>query len=469
MDAPVTKADADGLSRADRLVAGAGDWMLRHQGAIQRLQWGVIALYFILAAVPPFLPAPGPDARLWNNLTLFAQFVFWGVWQPFVLASIVFAGRLWCGALCPEGALSERASRYARGWATPKWMLWRGWPFAAFCSITIYGQMIGVYQRPGAALLILGGSTLGAVATGLLYARNKRVWCRYLCPVSGLFSVVAKLAPFHFRVNRDAWIDSPKPTAAQARAANCAPLIAVRTMRGASECHMCGRCSGFRGAVVLARRSPSHEIVHVAGREPRPWQTLLITFGMIGLAAGAFHWASSPWFHEARNAATAFAVAHGARWAAAPTQPWWILANAPEFGRVLTPAGGGALLAYLAAATLFFGGGALACAELANRLLGGWTAPRLHHLVQCLTPVAACVVFLGFLAMTAARLGAENLESQAVGAIRAALAAGAGFWSLYLGWRVTGLYSRRAGRRLAALAALGGATALGLAGWAAPF
>ena len=36
-------------------------------------------------------------------------------------------------------------------------------------------------------------------------------------------------------------------------------------MKGGSACHMCGRCSAFRGAVTLARRSPNHEIVHVAG------------------------------------------------------------------------------------------------------------------------------------------------------------------------------------------------------------
>jgi hypothetical protein len=40
-------------------------------------------------------------------------------------------------------------------------------------------------------------------------------------------------------------------------------------MRGGAECHMCGRCSGFRGAVLLAPRSPCHEIAHVAGLKGR--------------------------------------------------------------------------------------------------------------------------------------------------------------------------------------------------------
>lgn len=52
---------------------------------------------------------------------------------------------------------------------------------------------------------------------------------------------------------------------------------------------MCGRCSGFRGAITLSRRSPNAETVEVSGG-PSPWDTALIVFGLLGLAAGAFHW-----------------------------------------------------------------------------------------------------------------------------------------------------------------------------------
>ena len=121
---------------------------------------------------------------------------------------------------------------------------------------------------------------------GLLYGRNKRVWCRYLCPVNGVFAVLSKLAPISFQVDRAAWAASPKP-ARGGEAFNCAPLVPVKTMRGAGACHMCGRCSGHRGAVHLALRSPNHEIVHVAGAEPDLDQTVLILFGMMGLAVGA--------------------------------------------------------------------------------------------------------------------------------------------------------------------------------------
>ncbi len=101
-------ARRDGV--VDRTLAAAGDWLMRRQGAIFAIQWIVVAVYAFLVIVPAFLPPPPAAAHLWTNLTLFAQFVFWGIWWPFVLLSMVLVGRLWCGVLCPEGALSEAAS-----------------------------------------------------------------------------------------------------------------------------------------------------------------------------------------------------------------------------------------------------------------------------------------------------------------------------------------------------------------------
>src|SRR5205823_1633272 len=130
-----------------------------------------------------------------------------------------------------EGALSEAASRIGRGHAIPRWITWKGWLFAAFALTTVYGQMVSVYQYPKPALLILGGSTLGAVIVGFLYGRNKRVWCRYLCPVNGVFGLLAKLAPVHFSVDEEAWANSRRLGKTGLRAVNCAPLVPIKTMR----------------------------------------------------------------------------------------------------------------------------------------------------------------------------------------------------------------------------------------------
>jgi polyferredoxin len=433
---------------------------MRSQRTIRAAQWAVVAIYATLIVVPALLPLPARAAHVWSNVTLFAQFAFWGVWWPFVLLSMVLVGRAWCGLLCPEGALSEFISRRGRGLHVPRFIAWRGWPFVAFTGATVYGQMISVYQYPKPALLILGGSTLGAVLIGGLYGRGKRVWCRYLCPVNGVFGLLAKLAPLHFMVDQDAWSASPKPVGKPA--VNCAPLVPIRTMRGGSACHMCGRCSSFRGAVRLARRSPMDEIVRVAGGQPKPWETALIVFGLMGVAVGAFHWSNSDVYIAVKQALAGWLVERGWLWPLEPHAPWWLLTNYPDQNDTMSLLDGAVLLGYIAATALIIGSMISALLALAALCLGRWSARIFHHLAQSLIPVAACGVFLGLSSLTVTMLRAEGVDlGAAVAWLRAALIIGAALWSLAFAWAIAGAYSHARARRLAAIAPIAAATAIG--------
>ena len=460
--------DARRETSFDRALHGFGDWLARHQRLLRRVQWTVIAAYAVLVFVPTLLPLPPRSAHIWSNLTLFAQFAFWGVWWPFVLLSMVLLGRAWCGFLCPEGALAEIASEHGRGWSTPRWMRWRGWPFAAFALTTIYGQMVSVYQYPGPVLVILGGSTGGAIVVGALYGRNKRVWCRYLCPVNGVFGVLSKLAPFHFRVDVARWRAAPKHAIGRSDYVNCAPLVPIRTMRGTYACHMCGRCSGVKGAVALARRSPMHEIVHVVGAEANAWDTVLIVFGLMGVAAGAFHWTTSDLYITVKQALAEWLVAAGIAWPLDGNLPWWVLTNYPANNDVLTPLDGFVLVGFIVATALLIGIGVSLCLAAAVRLAGQWRANHLHHLAQGLIPLAGCGVFLGLSAITVTMLRAEGLALAFVDVLRALLLIGASGWSLVFGWRILGL-STTGLRRVAGLSAYAGAVAIGAASWALLF
>jgi polyferredoxin len=466
VDWPLAAASgpAAGPRRIDLAVAALGHWLKRHQRIIMRLQWAVVGLYLLLVAVPAFLPLPDRTAHLWNNLTLFAQFCFWGIWWPFVLASMVLVGRAWCGLLCPEGSLSEVASRHGRGMAIPGWLKWKGWPFVAFSCTTIYGQMISVYQYPGPVLLILGGSTAGALVIGYLYGRNKRVWCRYLCPVNGVFGLLAKLAPLHFAVDGEAWARS-HPHQQKLAPINCAPLVAVRTMKGAADCHMCGRCDGFRDAVSLQLRSPTREIVEIAGANPKPWETALILFGLMGIAVGAFHWSASPWFIQAKQAAALWLVDHGLTFVLALQPPWWILTNYPDHSDTMTLLDGGMLIGYILSTAIVMGG--LLCLALAAAVgaLGAWSWARFHHFAQALIPMAGCGVILGLSALTVSLLHSEGFNLGFVPVLRLALLAGAAAWSLTLAWKIAGSYARSRLRQGAATILFGSAVGLGVMSW----
>jgi len=424
-------------------LAAAGEWLRAHGSLVRRLQWVVVAVYAVLLVVPALLPLPDNASRVWNSFTIVAEFAFWGIWWPFVLLSIILFGRLWCGVLCPEGTLTEWASKHGRGLGVPRWMRWGGWPFTAFVLTTVYGQMVSVYQYPLAALVVLGGSTAAAMVVGYFYTRGKRAWCRYLCPVNGVFGLLAKLAPMHYKVSEEAWrrslAQAGKPITITKRrppAVDCAPMLDLRHMKGGSNCHMCGRCSGHHEAMALEWRSPAQEVVDVAAAEATHWQTWLIIFGLQGVAIGAFHWSASPWFVAIRQWAATWLIDHDIYWPLADNAPWWILTNYPERNDVLTWLDGALLLAYIGATALVWGGITLALTALATRLAGTWKTQRMHHLAQAMIPLAGIGVFLGLSAITVSLLRGEGIFLPWINQARLALLAAANGWSLWLAWRI---------------------------------
>ncbi|HJV06884.1 MAG TPA: 4Fe-4S binding protein [Chromobacteriaceae bacterium] len=436
-------------------LAAVGAWLRDHARALRWLQWAVVLIYAFLLIVPACLPLPDDTARMVNNLTVLAQFVFWGVWWPFVLLSMLLFGRLWCGVLCPEGALSEWAAKRGRGWPIPRWMRWGGWPFVAFALTTIYGQLVSVYQYPKAALLVLGGSTVAAVIVGFFYTRGKRAWCRHLCPVNGVFALLSKLAPMHYRVDEDAWRASAKPgRLIPIQAVDCAPLQPLRHMKGGSGCHMCGRCSGHRDAIALSWRSPDEEVVQVAATEADVWQTLLIVYGLLGVAIGAFHWTMSPWFVALKQGLAEWLVERDWMWLLDTNAPWWLLTHYPEHNDVFSWLDGTVLIGYVLATALVLGSGLLLCLALSVRLAGRWQWQRLHHLAQGLIPLAGVGVFLGLSATTLTLLKAEGLPVLWANPVRLVLLVSANLWVLWLSARIIRRWCRGARAALALLPVL---------------
>jgi polyferredoxin len=383
-------------------IAAAGLFLRRHRKLILSIQWLVVVFYAALVIIPAFLPLPPQGAHIWDNLRLFAQFIFWGVWWPGVMIATVTLGRVWCGVFCPEGSLTEWVSQYGRGRPLPRWLKWSGWPFVAFVCTTVYGQLVSVYEYPQAALLVLGGSTVAAVAIGLLYGREKRIWCRYLCPASGVFAVLAKIAPLHYKVDRDAW----DRHAADFEPVNCAPLVDVRRMTSASECHACGRCAGQRNAVALSLRSPFAEVLDLDAPARTP-EAITLLFGVLGVATAAFQWTVSPWLLKAKLFLADWLVEREHFALLDNDVPWWLLTHYPEASDLFTWLDGVLILAYLLGGGALLGGLLWLGTALAARLLGD---PRLNwqRFTLALAPLAAASVILGLSMLTVSHLKAEH-------------------------------------------------------------
>ncbi len=250
---------------------------------------------------------------------------------------------------------------------------------------------------------MLGGSTVAAVGLGLLYGREKRIWCRYLCPASGVFAVLAKIAPLHYKVDRAAW---DRHTGAY-EPVNCAPLVDVRRMTSASECHACGRCAGQRDAVSLSARSPFAEALDVAA-PARTAEALTLLFGVLGVATAAFQWTVSPWFLHIKLALADWLVEHNHFALLDNDVPWWLLTHYPEASDLFTWLDGALILAYLIGGGFLLGGLLWLGPALAARLL---KTPGLswQRLSFALAPLAAASIILGLSMLTVSHLKAEHV------------------------------------------------------------
>ncbi len=415
-------------NRGDRL-SRLGLAMARQRRWIMAAQWVVVLFYLMVVTLPAFMPLPDADAHIYNNLVLFAQLLFWGIWWPFVILSMFLMGRVWCGVFCPEGALSEWASRRGSGRAVPRWMKWGGWPFVAFVMTTLYGQLVSVYEYPQAALLVLGGSTIAAMAIGFVYGRGKRVWCRHLCPVSGVFALLARMSPVQFKVDRNIWDHAPQHLHVPI---DCAPLIDVRRMTGSSECHMCGRCAGHRDAVTLGARSPGSEVAALREQEARPWEARLVVFGLLGVAFGAFQWSASPWFVALKQRIAEWLIAHDSFTLLQDNAPWWLLTHYPQVNDTFSWLDGLCILFYIGATALLVGGWIWSWLHLAGRTLPGNSRRNGVRLAYSLIPLAGTSVFVGLSLLTTSQLQGERLVLPWANDVRLVLLVGAVLWSLSL-------------------------------------
>ena len=412
-----------------------GTAMRRHTGVIAGIQWTTVLFYLVLLVLPFFwLPAFG-DAHVHDKMDWWVRFVFWGLWWPLVMISMMLMGRVWCGVFCPEGTLTEAVSHYGLGLGIPPWMKWRGWPFVLFAATAVYGELIGVHTHAETTALLLGGSTVLAVWVGFLYGRGKRVWCRYLCPVNGVFTVLARLSPLYFHVDEEAWVNAPRGIRSSRRTpVNCAPLIDIRRMTGASQCHVCGRCSGQRNAVRLAARSPNREVLSLGVAEISRWDGVMLVYGLLGLSVGVFQWSVSPWLVDMKGRMAGWLTMHG--WFLLfKTMPSWLLMRYPPVIGGVTWFDGLSIVLYIGGTALVLGGWVTLWLWIAEKILE--RPGEMWRLAYSLVPLAGIGIVLGSGSLTLTLLGGQAADGLPwISWVRGGLLAVGVSWSIWLAARM---------------------------------
>ena len=167
-------------------------------------QWWPERFWFLVMAL--FIPVTvmgyiGPQTR---EASMTLNF-FWAWWWPVYLFLFAFVGRLWC-AVCPFMITGEWVRtlslwiwpRQLLPWPT-KWMNKSGaWVlFIGFVAIYLWEHLWDLphtaYLSAWLLVIIAAGAVLGSV----IYER--RLWCRYLCPIGGMNGMFAKLSMLEVR------------------------------------------------------------------------------------------------------------------------------------------------------------------------------------------------------------------------------------------------------------------------------
>lgn len=160
--------------------------------------WVLMMAIFVPVTVLGFVGAQSRGSSITLNL-------FWAWWWSGYLFLFAFVGRLWC-AVCPFMITAEWLRRLSL-WVFPRQQLawntqwlnrWGAWIlFGGFVAIYLWEQLWDLPHHAYLSAWLLVVITAGAVLFSLLYER--RLWCRYLCPIGGMNGMFAKLSMIELR------------------------------------------------------------------------------------------------------------------------------------------------------------------------------------------------------------------------------------------------------------------------------
>lgn len=458
-----------GTLRKGRPSARIEAFFVRHRRHLHWIHIGMFLAFLVVMGGPLLLPDPPGDATPLDNLRVAANYALWGLWFPLMFLSVIFAGRAWCGVLCPMGAASEWANKVGLQRAIPRWLAWEGTPLVSFLFITILGQTTGVRDHPEAVAEIFGGTMLLAIGIGFVYGRNKRAWCRHMCPIGRVLGLYSRLGAVQFSPK----LRLPGPERRTDKGI-CPTMIDLPCKTESRHCITCFRCVNpqAKGGMEMVLRRPGVEIETIRDHNASPsegWFLFLDT----GVALGGFLWLVLPLFQDWRQAVGEWVLDHGWNWIDS-VGPALLMSEHPARGETFFWLDFfmivGFMLGCMAAMTAVLAG-LTVVASLLARAVGadGGFRRRFSELAYQYAPVALVSLVIS--------LGTELFEPlrPLLGAGGVSAAKGAIFligvvWSIWLGERILARQGVAVTRRwLPLLPGLAGTILTGFAWWPAIF
>jgi 4Fe-4S binding protein len=411
-------------------------FFVRHKSKLLWVHIVMFVVFLALLFLPLFLSEPAEDATPLTHFTVLANYLMWGLWFPLVFISVIFTGRSWCGLLCPMGAASEWANKKGPQWRIPAWIRWEGTPIVSFLVITILGQTVGVRDHPEAIAEVFGGILLFAILIGFFYGRNKRAWCRHVCPIGLLLGVYSRLGAIQFR-------PKIKRAGGDKYTENgiCPTMIDISKKEESRHCIECFRCVNpkAKGGLDLVLRTPGTEIKNIRDYNPNMAEIWFLFLGT-GAALGGFLWLVLPLYGTLRQQVGEWFINQGWYWIA-ESGPWWLMSVHPERREVFFWLDFFMISGTMITCTILLAGvlylSTKLSAWLSGRVGGDQTGKqRFTELGYQYAPVAMVSLILGLGGELFEPLRTFGLDSQQVAFVKASLFVPAIAWSVYLGDRI---------------------------------
>lgn len=201
--------------------------------------------FFVLAIVAGFVGTPVGN----RNFAIVFVWIVW--WALLIIVLVPLGGRLWC-AICPIPAPGEWLQRRALvspagrvlhtlGWRWPRRLRSIWLQNASFLAMAIFSAL--VLTDPRVTAWVLLGLVLVAVALSLTYER--RIFCRFVCPVGGFIGLYSLMAPVELRVKDPAVCRGHREKACylgNERGVGCPWLVFPGALRRNAYCGLCTEC-----------------------------------------------------------------------------------------------------------------------------------------------------------------------------------------------------------------------------------
>ena len=411
-------------------------FFVRYRDQLVWVHMAMFIAFLILLFVPPFLSEPAELATPLTHFTKTANYLIWGAWFPLVFLSVIFTGRSWCGLLCPMGAASEWANKKGLQRAIPAWVRWEGTPIVSFLIITILGQTVGVRDHPEAIAEVFGATLLAAILLGYFYGRNKRAWCRHMCPIGLLLGVFSRLGAVQF------WPKNKKSGGdTYTERGICPTMIDINRKEESRHCIECFRCvhPKSKGGLSLRLRRPGKEIEQIRDHNPNTAEVWFLFLGT-GVSLGGFLWLVLPSFNVLRQRVGEFFIEHGAYWIG-ESGPWWLMSVHPERREVFNWLDFfmivGFMLACMLILTLALTISTYIAAWLSGKLGGDKNlSQRFVELGYQYAPVAMVSLIIGLGGELFESMRYLGFESEQIGYTKGLLFVASLIWSIYLGDKI---------------------------------